>query len=412
MLYREMKKTGDRLSILGFGCMRLPQKFGSPGNGRIDEKAAQALLRRAIDGGVNYIDTAYLYHLGASEPFLGRALSDGYREKVKLATKLPPWLINNKADMDKILNIQLNRLQTEQIDYYLIHALNRASWHKMKSLGVADFLDRAKKDGRIAHVGFSFHGEQEEFFDIIDDYDWYFSQIQYNILDELNQAGTKGLQYAASKDIGVIVMEPLRGGLLAQKPPPAIEAIWDEAETKRSPAEWALRWIWDHPEVIVVLSGMNDQKQVQENLKIAGEAHPESLSEKELSLVERVEQKYRDLMKVGCTSCHYCMPCPYNVNIPYCFEIYNSKYLRNDAGQARHSYALRLGGLGGNTQSSASQCRECGKCLELCPQGIQIPDELKVVAAEMEGPFFNSKLWVFNKYVQYQKWALKRAEGK
>jgi hypothetical protein len=249
-----MEKTGDKLSILGFGAMRLPQL-----NGKIDEERSTRQIRNSIDQGVNYIDTAWPYHGGASEPFLGRALGDGYREKIKLATKLPQWAVRSREDMDFYLNQQLEKLQTDHIDYYLIHSLDGPCWERIKEFGVADFLDKAKQDGRIVNAGFSFHGNREDFKGIVDGYDWDFCQIQYNYLDDKRQAGREGLEYAASKGLGVIVMEPLRGGNLAADPPTEVQAIWQEADVKRTPVEWALRWIWNQPEVTVVLSGMNEE---------------------------------------------------------------------------------------------------------------------------------------------------------
>jgi predicted aldo/keto reductase-like oxidoreductase len=243
-------------------------------------------------------------------------------------------------------------------------------------------LDRAKKDGRILHTGFSFHGDKDNFKEIVDAYDWDVCQIQYNFLDEENQAGTEGLAYAAARGLGVIVMEPLRGGNLARKVPPEVQAIWDEADVKRTPAEWALRWVWNRPEVSVVLSGMNEESHVEENLRIADEAYPDSLTAKELELVSRVEKTYRTLMKMECTGCGYCQPCPEGVDIPACFEIYNNKHLFGDK-RADLSYNIRLSGVSGKP-SKASLCTECGACEELCPQHIPIPELLKDVAAEFE----------------------------
>jgi uncharacterized protein len=381
MLYRKMPKNGDELSIIGFGCMRLPVKK----DGSIDEERATRQVRYAIDQGVNYVDTAWPYHMGASEPFLGHALADGYREKVKLATKLPSWLIDKREDMDKLLNAQLEKLKTDHIDYYLIHALVGDLWDNVEKLGVADFLDKAKADGRIINAGFSFHGAPEDFGRIVDAYDWDFCQIQYNILDEKNQAGKKGLEYAASKGLGVVIMEPLRGGNLTKNVPQIVKDIWDEAPVKRSPAEWALRWVWNHPEVTVVLSGMNEEAHIEENLRIAGEAHPGSLTEIELQLIKRVENKYRELMKVGCTGCQYCMPCPAGVDIPLCFETYNNLYMSNNADDANFMYAARLGGVLGGETGFASQCVKCGECLEKCPQHLEIPTILESVVEELEG---------------------------
>ncbi len=382
MLYRKMPKNGDELSILGFGAMRLASKE----DGSIDEERATKQVRHAIDQGVNYVDTAWPYHMGASEPFLGRALADGYREKVKVATKLPSWLIEKREDMDHYLNAQLEKLKTDHIDYYLIHALVGDLWDNVEKSGVADFLDKAKADGRIINAGFSFHGAAEDFNRIVDAYDWDFCQIQYNYLDEKNQAGKAGLEYAASKGLGVIVMEPLRGGSLTKTVPQAVEEVWNEAPIKRSPAEWALRWVWNHPEVTVVLSGMSEEAHVEENLRIAGEAYPNSLTEEELQLVKRVESKYRELMRVECTGCQYCMPCPANVNIPLCFELYNNLYLEDDPDTVKFMYAARVGGaLGLDEPVFASQCVQCGQCLEKCPQHIDIPNVLGSVVGELEG---------------------------
>lgn len=383
MLYRKIPKNGDELSILGFGCMRLPVNE----NRTIDEERAAAQIRYAINHGVNYVDTAWPYHMGESEPFLGRALADGYREKIKLATKLPSWTVKTREDMDRILNAQLERLRTDHIDYYLVHGLVGALWEKMEALDVLKFLDRAKADGRILNAGFSFHGSTEDFRRIVDAYPWNFCMIQYNFLDKKNQAGTEGLEYAASKGLGVIIMEPLRGGKLTSPVPSAVEEIWNEANVKRTPAEWALRWVWNRPEVTVVLSGMNEEAHIKENLKIAEEACPNSLTEAELQLVGRVEQKYRELMKTGCTGCRYCMPCPAGVDIPFCFEIYDNMHLSGKEEEAKIQYAAKPGGIiRGDVPGYASQCMECESCLEKCPQHLDIPSLLKAVAEEFEGP--------------------------
>lgn len=377
-----MPKNGDELSILGFGCMRLPMKE----DGSIDEDRATRQVRYAIDHGVNYVDTAWPYHMEQSEPFLGRALADGYREKVKLATKLPSWLIKSREDMDKFLDAQLKKLNIDHIDYYLIHALVGDLWDYIEKLGIADFLDKARADGRIINAGFSFHGSGDEFKRIVDAYDWDFCQIQYNFLDEKNQAGTEGLEYAASKGLGVIIMEPLRGGYLANPVPPAVQEIWDEASTKRTAAEWALLWVWNHPEVTVVLSGMNEETHIEENLAVADKAYPNSLTEAEIQLVKKVERKYRELMKAGCTGCRYCMPCPEGVNIPLCFETYNTLYMSGNADETKFMYAARLGGvLSGGEPEFASLCVQCGECLEKCPQHLDIPTILESVVEELEG---------------------------
>jgi uncharacterized protein len=389
MLYRKMPKTGDELSILGFGCMRLASKA----DGSIDEDRAIWQVRYAIDHGVNYVDTAWPYHMGQSEPFVGRALLGGYRENVKLATKLPSWLIEKREDMDKYLDAQLAKLQTDHIDYYLVHALVGDLWDKVETLGIKEFLTRAKADGRIRNAGFSFHGASEDFARIVDAYPWDFCQIQYNFLDEKNQAGKKGLEYAASKGLGVVIMEPLRGGNLTKTVPPAIQEIWNEAPVKRTPAEWALRWIWNHPGVTVVLSGMNEEAHVEENLKVADQARPGSLTGGELALVQRVEKKYRELLKVGCTGCQYCMPCPQGVNIPLCFEEYNNLYLTGNTDGEKFMYAARLGGaVGLGKYEYASLCVQCGECAEKCPQHLEIPALLESVVKELEGPGFEERV--------------------
>lgn len=397
MLYRKIKKIGDELSILGFGCMRLPQKNGKTNNGRIDEERAKKQIRYAIDNGVNYIDTAIPYHIGGSEPFLGRALADGYRERIKLATKLPPWSVKIRWDMDDMLKVQFSKLKTDHIDYYLLHGLDRKIWEKVRDLGAIDFLNKAKADGRIINAGFSFHGDRDAFKEIIDAYDWEFCQIQYNFLDENNQAGTEGLNYAGEKGIGVIVMEPLRGGNLTKKIPQAVQKVWDQAETKRTPAEWSLRWVWNHPEATVVLSGMNEEKHIEENIKIASEAYPNSLTQEELNLIYKVRDTYKELMKVGCTGCRYCMPCPSGVDIPACFELYNNANMFGEKFQAKLGYVWNL------SESRASLCKECGKCEKACPQHLAIPELLKDVSGQFEGFYLKPMVWLLKGFMEMQR---------
>ena len=352
MLYRRVPKTGDELSILGYGCMRFPQK-----NGRIDYKYTKELLVDAMESGINYLDTAWGYHNGQSEEVVGKILEEtGSRDRVRIATKLPHWLASSREDMDGYLDKQLKRLRTGHIDYYLIHDLTRGGWEKIKTMGFADFLDKAKKDGRITYAGFSFHDDIETFKEIVDGYDWDFCQIQYNLIDTTNQAGTEGLEYAASKNLAVMIMEPLRGGNLA----------------RIQPAEWALRWLWNRPEVTVVLSGMTETDQLDENLRIAEEGLPGSLTEEELELAKRAGEKYMEIMKVGCTGCSYCMPCPFGVNIPACFEIYNSYHMFDDKRHEKFMYMSRLGGLL-NKKSAASLCRNCGRCVKASVMKIIVP---------------------------------------
>jgi len=399
MLYRTVPKNGDELSILGFGCMRLPMTKER----QIDEPRATRQVRDAIDRGVNYLDTAWPYHAGESENFLGRALTDGYRDKVKIATKLPSWMIKNREDMDTYLNAQLEKLQTDHIDYYLLHGLAGDQWDHLDSLGVTDFLDKAKGDGRIVNPGFSFHGVLGDFKRIVDVYPWIFCQIQYNYLDEKNQAGTEGLEYAASRELGVVIMEPLRGGNLGlPTPPPEVDAIWQKADKKRTPVEWALRWVWNHPEVTVVLSGMNEEDHIQENLAIVQAALPNSLTEDELKLIEEAGRKYRTLMKVACTGCGYCMPCPSDVAIPRCFEVYNKMHMFGNEVEAKFSYALSMGGAFSGIPSFASQCVRCEECLEKCPQHIEIPDILEIVAEEFEDADLEKRIAIGKKMLNME----------
>ena len=384
MLYRTVPKNGDKLSILGFGAMRLPLNEDQS----VNEAAAIAQMRKAIDAGVNYLDTAWPYHNGNSEVILGKALQDGYLEKVKIADKLPVWMCDNRQDMDAILNRQLEKLGVETIDYYLLHALEGESWDRIKALGVIPFLEDARAAGKITNIGFSFHGNNEDFNRIVDAYNWTFCQIQYNFLDTQNQAGTAGLKYAASKDIAVMVMEPLRGGNLSRPDtPPRIQALWNTAETRRTPVEWALRWVWNAPEVTVVLSGMNMDEHIEQNLAIAEQAEAGSLTDAELTLIDQVAKKYRELMPVGCTGCQYCMPCPAGVNIPGCFEYYNSGKMFEEPQETTHFRYAVFNGFVSGKQTQASLCVECGECLERCPQHIDIPERLKEVVdyCETEG---------------------------
>lgn len=377
MLYRKFGKTGEMVSTLGFGCMRLPLLLGGD-NTQIDEQQAGKLLRYAIDHGVNYIDTAYPYHGqgmahgGQSEPFLGNVLRDGYREKVKLATKLPAWLIKTREDMDRYLNEQLQRLQTDMIDFYLVHSLNSHSWKTVHELGVGEFLDSAIRDGRIRHAGFSFHDKISLFKEIVDAYDWSFCQIQYNYLDENYQAGREGIDYAAAKGLGIAIMEPLRGGKLATHLPKEAEQLMQQADGQRTPAAWALSWLWDQPEVSVVLSGMNTFEQLEENMRIAAEVEIGSMTAEERQVIEKVKNIFKEKTKVNCTTCGYCLPCPAGVNIPQCFSSYNNYYMFGENAAYRASLAK---------QQNASQCVDCGQCEEHCPQGIEIRRELKNVTA-------------------------------
>lgn len=373
MLYRELGQTGKMFSILGFGTMRLPTLGGD--DSKVDEEKAAYMIRYAIDHGVNYIDTAYPYHEGMSEFIIGKALQDGYREKVYLATKLPSWLVTSREDMDRYLNEQLDRLRTDHIDFYLLHALNRDFWPLVKKHNVFDFLNSAVEDGRIKYTGFSFHDNLELFKEIINSYPWNMCQIQYNFMDESFQAGKEGLMYAASKGLGVVIMEPLRGGYLVSNPP-EIQEIWDSAETKRSPVEWGFRYLWDYPEINVVLSGMSDIEQVKNNIELAEKGFSNSLTEEEKKLISRVKEIYRSKTRVYCTGCHYCMPCPSGVNIPESFKYLNNAEMFDRVEEEKILY----GGLEGK----ASNCTECGQCEEKCPQKTPIKEMLKEVVKLFE----------------------------
>lgn len=370
MKYRKMGRSGKKVSILGFGCMRLPIVGGD--DAAIDVPKADRMLRTAIDKGVNYLDTAYPYHKGESEKFLGRMLRGGLRDKVHLATKLPSWAVETTADFDRFLNEQLERLQTDHIDFYLLHALKADWWDKLRHLGVLEFLDRAIRDGRIGAAGFSFHDELPLFKQIVDAYDWSFCQIQYNYMDEQIQAGREGLDYAADRGLGVVIMEPLRGGHLARESAPDIQNLWDAAPVRRTPAEWALRWVWDHPGVTSVLSGMNEPAQLEENCQIADQASPQSLSDQELTIIGQVRDTLRKRIKVPCTACGYCMPCPFGVNIPRIFNLYNDRFIYGDPGFPHRMYTITM-----NAAELGSNCTRCGLCEKHCPQHIRIMDMLE-----------------------------------
>lgn len=386
MQYRTVPKTGERLSLLGFGAMRLPQTGHA-----IDEERATALVHAAFDAGVNYIDTAVPYHMGTSEAFVGRVLTGKYRSQVKVATKLPPWTTHSRSDMDATLSAQCSRLQTRSIDYYLLHSLNRENWDRLLTLGVMDFLDEAEANGTIIHSGFSFHGDPDTFCEIVDARDWTFCQIQYNILDEEHQAGTRGLRYAAKNDLAVMVMEPLRGGMLANTVPPAAQVCYDAAPVQRTPAAHALRWVMNHPEVTVVLSGMGEEIQLIENLQTARDTQPGMLTPDEETMTAAARDAWRRAMRVPCTGCGYCMPCPYGVNIPECFNLWNNHSLREQRRGANMEYAVRLGGSMGNTPGNAGLCQACGRCVTRCPQQIPIIDALREIKQTYEGPLWGVK---------------------
>ena len=353
--------------------MRLPLTDGNQAH--IDEAETTRIIRYAIDHGVNYIDTAYAYHEECCESVVGRVLQDGYREKVKLATKLPSWLIESPEDYDRYLNEQLKRLQVDKIDFYLLHTLKKYSWEKLRDLKVFNWAEKAMADGRIDYLGFSFHDEFDVFKEIVDAYDnWTFCQIQYNYMDISHQAGTRGLKYAAKKGLGVVVMEPLRGGQLSKEPPKKVARVWENAPQKRSLAEFALLWIWQHPEVSVVLSGMNKMEHLVENIAIADNSGAGALSPDELALISRVREAYRKLRPIPCTNCRYCMPCPNGVEIPRIFAMYNDTFSFENPRAGRGLYT---GIWGLRKEQRADNCQECEQCVEVCPQKIAIPEWLK-----------------------------------
>jgi len=377
MLYRKLKDDIS-VSILGFGAMRLPLVGGtqSPVDSfnparLIDEEETYRMVDYAIEHGVNYFDTAYNYHGGKSEVVLGKALRP-HRNKVIIATKLPVFSVIGRDDFGRFLDEQLERVGTAYIDLYLLHGLNEHTWAKVRDLGILEFLDRIQKDGRARHVGFSFHDTISVFKEIVDSYDWTMCQIQYNYLDEQFQAGKEGLHYAASKGLGVVIMEPLRGGKLANVSP-EVQSLLNSSPEKRTPAEWAFRWVWNHQEVSTVLSGMSSLDQVRDNIRAAEKGEANSLSTREIGLLNQAREVYRRMFKVDCTGCGYCMPCPTGVNIPSNLSLYNDVMVFNDpTGVMVYNAFL-------SPAQKASSCTECGECEEKCPQNIQIREELKKV---------------------------------
>jgi predicted aldo/keto reductase-like oxidoreductase len=361
--YREF--CGEQVSALGFGCMRLPVN-----EGKIDEGAAIALIHHAIDRGVNYLDTAWGYHGGASEPLVGKAVRNGLREKVFLATKLPPWEVKTLDDCDRVLNEQLRRLETDYLDFYLLHSLTRPSWDAMRDLGVLGFFERALADGRVRHVGFSFHDDIDCFKEIVDGWDWEFCQIQYNYMDERVQAGTEGLLYADERGLDIAIMEPLRGGTLGEPLPDDLEAVRRELGVEWSAGQLALRWVLDHPEAAVTLSGMNRMDHLEENMAVAEATEPGSMTDVEKELVGAIRGRHDEKILVDCTACRYCLPCPQGVNIPRTFFLYNDMSMF-DAARARFGYQKMT-----SPDEWASHCVECGICEERCPQHIPIIERL------------------------------------
>ena len=382
MNYRRYGSLGFDVSALGFGCMRLP----TAGDGKIDVPEATRMLHWAMDHGVNYFDTGYPYHGGESEPVLGRALQGGRRERVTLATKLLVRIAEKPSDFDRLLNEQLERLQTDHIDVYLLHGLRKSRWEQAYNMGVLDWAEKARSDGRIRALGFSFHDTFALFREIVDAHDgWDVCQIQYNYMNETYQAGTRGLRYAASKGLAVVVMEPLLGGKLAVAPP-SVQTLWDSAGVRRAPAEWALQWLWDQPEISTILSGMSTMKQVQQNVASASRSGVARLGTSELDLIGQARDTYAQLQAAPCTACGYCMPCPNGVNIPRCFTALNDALMFDNMETARGRYFRLMSDE--DERSLGDSCIECHECEDKCPQGITISEWMpyihKVMAHERE----------------------------
>lgn len=390
MKKRLIKKTGDKVSPLGFGAMRLPLK-----NGKIDREVAKKLIYHGIDNGINFIDTAALYGNGDSEKFLGEVLVGEYKDKVLLSTKLPVYKIKKYEQMEKTLNKQLERLNRDSIDYYFLHNIDLENMNRLLKLDVIKFLTKAKKEGKIKHVGFSYHGKSREFPLIVDSYDWDCVMVQYNFMDSNTQVDIDGIKHAHEKGLGIFIMEPLKGGILAGKMPNKASEILNKQDPEKSTAEWSLSWVLNHPEVSCVLSGMNERSQIDENIAIASKVESNSLTSDEIETLDKVKEVMQDLLKINCTSCGYCMPCPRKVNIPECIKIYNEKYLFNQKGLLTDAFINYFTSVGGvmNEKGNAGLCTSCGVCIDKCPQHLNIPKELKKVKKEFEGHGFNFKLW-------------------
>ncbi len=371
MKYARFPGTDITASRLGYGCMRLPvtQQENHP----IDRPEAIRLIRRAIDAGVSYIDTAYPYHGGESEVVVGEALRDGYREKVTLTTKLPLWAVHETGDMEKILDEQLRRLNLDHVDFYLAHAVSDERFEAVTQLGLLEFMDKMREKGKIRYAGFSFHDNAEVFKKVVDSYPWKLAQVQMNILDENNQATMKGIEYAASKGIGIVIMEPLRGGALTRNVPASVNELYDAMPVKRTPAAWAFRYLYNRPEIVTILSGMTTCEQLDENLRIFDEAEANCLSSEEEKLFKDVRAAYEARVRVGCTGCAYCQPCPKGVRIPDIFGAYDNAAMFDSFEGFYRRY---------NASFAANECVKCGKCEKACPQHIHIRDWLSRICEE------------------------------
>ena len=373
-------KYGNQLSILGFGCMRFPRKMG-----KTDMEETEREVLTAIEGGVNYFDTAYIYP--GSEAALGEILEkNGLRDKVFIATKLPHYLIKSRESMEKLFAEELKRLRTDHVDYYLMHMLTDVdTWNRLKALGIEEWLEEKRRSGAIRQVGFSYHGNTDMFCKLIDAYNWEFCQIQYNYMDEHSQAGRRGLQYAHAKQIPVVIMEPLRGGRLVNQLPEEAKQIFANYKVSHTPAQWAFRWLWNQPEVTVVLSGMNSDEMVRDNIQTASTVIVGELGPEEEEMLQQVVGAINSKIKVGCTGCGYCMPCPAKVDIPGTFAAYNRRYQEGKFVALKEYFMCTT--LRSNS-TAASNCIGCGKCEKHCPQGIPIRSKLKEARKELEGPVY------------------------
>lgn len=369
MQYRKFNKIDKDVSLLGMGCMRLPQLE----DGSVDEAEAIDIIRSAIDAGVNYVDTAYTYHGGKSEVILGKALKDGYREKVLLADKMPLWIAKDEEHMKQIFNEQLERLGVDYIDMYLVHNVSIPIWKRCKKFNLMPFLEEMKAQGKIKHIGFSFHDKLEFFKEMIDEYDWEFCQIQLNFMDKNHQAGVEGLKYAAEKGLDVIIMEPLKGGRLTDFVPPTVQALWNEAETQRTPAEWAFKWLASFPEVKLMLSGMSSRQQLMQNIETMSKEDVAILSAGEAALIDKVSDEYNRLIKYSCTGCQYCLPCPQKLDIPKIIGYYNDWNVYEQNPSTKFEYNTWL-------VKHGADCVGCKACEEKCPQSIPIAQAMKDAA--------------------------------
>lgn len=392
MQYRN-DKYGNQISILGYGCMRFTKK-----SGKIDIAKAEQEIMQAYRAGVNYYDTAYIYP--GSEEALGKIVEkNGIRDKINIATKLPHYMIKTRENIEKTFQEELKRLRTDYVNYYLMHMLTDVNtWERLRALGIEEWIQEKKKSGAIRQIGFSYHGNSDMFCQLLDAYDWDFCMIQYNYLDEHSQAGRTGLHYAAAKGIPVMIMEPLRGGRLAGQLPEAAKKLFENYVIKRTPAEWAFRWLWNQPEVTCVLSGMNSLEMVQENVKNAASAQAGEFTQQEQALLRDVVQAIQAKMKVGCTGCGYCMPCPKGVDIPGTFAIYNKRYT-DGKSKALQEYMLCT--VLRKNSTSASNCVRCGKCEQHCPQHIEIRKELGNAKKALEGPVYKIAKKAVSLFLKY-----------